>query len=118
MHIRLTRLISLDHPFLHPAASHRPTPYILEPYNVDLYPHCLGRTFQHLSHLDTVVGKIIQGLVAPGGVTESALVLLIQDNVGCPVCRCMFSRAGFLDHAPEGKCKNHGDGSISMCLPS
>lgn len=106
----------LDHPCLHPAAPHRPTPHVLKPYDVTIYPQCLGRTFQHLLHLDTLVGKVLKCLLSPGGVTALNLVYLLHNNIGCSVCRCMFSISGFHDHAPANICGNFEGGKFGMSI--
>lgn len=90
-------------------------PPILQPYDVRIYPRCLGRTLQHLQYVSTWTGLMIECLNSPYGLTGSAFTSLVCESIPCDCCLCVFSIDGYTAHIVAGRCGNRRGPPVGMC---
>ncbi|KAF8160163.1 hypothetical protein BJ912DRAFT_936184 [Pholiota molesta] len=93
-------------PGCHPAWDEIDTPYVLQPYDVRLYPGCTRRTYQNLAFIDTSLGRAIREFNSTLGIPRDTLYALKEIAIKCQACYCMFSPEGYNAHIVDKRCRN------------
>lgn len=64
----------------------------------------LTRAFSNLEHLDTHLGRAIREFNSPIGLPGQSWRHLLEYNVPCKGCQCVFSIHGYNSHIVKGLC--------------